>query len=163
VGICGISYIVAVIYYSKYNVDARIYFINSFLKDVKDKETSFREIIKGVGSSMVSMAKYGKMLLNAYFMKKIISSKSKKGRGLRSKYVKLFLLGYILKKLSFKAIKPIEHSNKIITDDMKLNGPMKRSEMKKFAKIILGSLLGAIAIYALRKHSTRKVGKKIEV
>jgi uncharacterized metal-binding protein len=109
------------------------------------------------------MAKYGKMLLSAYFMKKIISCKSKKGRGLRSKYVKLFLLGYILKKLSFKTIKSLEYSDKIETEEIKLNKPMKRSEMKKFAKIILGLLLGAIAIYVLRKHSTRKAGKKIEV
>ncbi len=96
-------------------------------------------------------------------MKKIISCKSKKGQGLRSKYVKLFLLGYILKKLSFKTIKSMEHPNKIETEEIKLNEPMKRSEMKKFAKIILGLHLGAIAIYALRKHSTRKAGKKIEM
>ncbi len=96
-------------------------------------------------------------------MKKIISCKSKKGRGLRSKYVKLFLLGYILKKLSFKTIKSMEHSNKIETKNIKLNKPMKRSEMKKFAKIILGLLLGAIAIYAFRKHYTGKAGKKIGV
>jgi hypothetical protein len=109
------------------------------------------------------MVKYGKMLLSANFMKKIISCKSKKGRVLRSKYFKLFLLGYILKKLAFKTIKSMEYHNKIETEKIKSNKPMKRSGMKKFTKIILGLLLGAIAIYAFRKHSTRKAGKKIEV
>ena len=96
-------------------------------------------------------------------MKKIISCKSKKGLGLRGKYIELFLLGYISKKFSFKTIKSMIYHNKIETEKIKLNKPIKRSEMKKFAKKIMGLLLGAITIYAFIKHSIRKAGKKIEV
>ena len=73
------------------------------------------------------------MLLSAYSVNKIISSKATKGRGLKS-YVKLFLLGYILKKLSFKIV-----------------------------KIIFGVLLGAITMYLFKKYSTEKAVNKIEV
>ena len=109
------------------------------------------------------MVKYGKMLLSANFMKKIISCKSKKGRVLRSKYFKLFLLGYILKKLSFKIIKSTEYHTKNEAEEIKLNKPMQRSGIKKFAKIIMGLLIGAITIYAFKKHSIRKAGNKIKV
>jgi hypothetical protein len=109
------------------------------------------------------MAKYGKMLLSAYTMKKIISCKSKKGRGMRSKYVKLFLLGYILKKLSFKTSKSTEYYNKIETEERKLNKPMTKFGTNKFTKIILELLIGAIAIHIFKKHFTRQAGNKIEV
>ena len=103
------------------------------------------------------------MLLSAYSIKKIISCKSKKGRGLRSKYVQVFLLGYILKKLSFKTIKSTEYHTKSEAEEIKLNKPMQKSGMKKFAKIIMGLLIGAITIYAFKKHSIRKAGNKIKV
>jgi TctA family transporter len=73
------------------------------------------------------------MLLSAYSVNKIISSEAIKGRGLRS-YVKLFLLGYILKKLSFKIV-----------------------------KIIFGLLLGAITMYLFKKYSAKEAVNKIEI
>lgn len=102
------------------------------------------------------MKKYGKLLLSAYIMEKIKSGKSQKGGGMISKYSRLFLLGYILKKLSFKTIKSVESYKETEPVKVEFKKAGKGSGMKKLGKIVLGALVGATAIYAFKKYATKK-------
>jgi hypothetical protein len=109
------------------------------------------------------MKKYGKLLLSAYITEKIRSGKSQKGVGIISKYSRLFLLGYILKKLSFTTIKSVESYKEAEPEKVEFNKVGKGSGMKKLGKIVLAAVVGAIAIYAFKKYAIKKSEYKIAV
>jgi hypothetical protein len=101
---------------------------------------------------------YGKLLVSAYLIRKINSWGSIKSGGVVNKYGKLVLGAYILEKLkSEKSLKELE------PEELELNESGKGSAMKKIGKIMMGAIVGATAVYALKKYTTKKSGYKIAV
>ena len=85
--------------------------------------------------------KYGKLILGAYLLDKLKSEKSGKETGLE------------------KLMEPqkLEESVESEVSDLS-QGPLK-----KIIKFIMGALVGATAVYALKKFSDKKSGHKIAV
>jgi hypothetical protein len=104
------------------------------------------------------MSKYGKLLLSAYLMKKIKSVESSKSRGTMRKYAKLAFGAYLLNKL--KSGKTQKKVGAEVEPEEEITG--KGSSMK-IGKIILGGLVGATLIYALKKRVAKKRGHNINV
>jgi hypothetical protein len=105
-------------------------------------------------------------------MKKIGPASSRKSKGL-IKYGKLILGAYALEKLKpDKSQKEMELEKLIVPEEsvetkvepveVELSESGKGSSMK-IGKFVMGALVGATAIYALKKRSTKKSGYKISV
>ena len=111
---------------------------------------------------MLHMKKYGKLLLSAYVMKNIKPGRPLKSGGIINKYGKLVLGAYLLEKLKSEKSEK-EAVPKMELEEVKLNETGGGSSMKKLGKVVMGMLVGATAIYALNKYSTKKNGYKIKV
>ena len=111
---------------------------------------------------MLHMKRYGKLLLSAYILKKIKPGGSQKSGGLINKYGKLVLGAYLLEKLKSEKSEK-EAVPKIELEEVKLNETGGGSSTMKLGKVVMGILVGATAIYALKKYSTKKNGSKIKV
>lgn len=110
---------------------------------------------------MINMKRYGELLLSAYIMKKLKPGGSQKSKGL-SKYGKLVLGAYLLEKLKADTSKK-EAVPKTEVKELKLDETGRGSSKMKLGKIVMGVLIGAVAIYALKKYSAKKNGHKIKV
>ena len=107
-------------------------------------------------------------MLSAYLMKKLNPVGSKKSKGLM-KYGKLILGAYLLGKLKSeksekkggleKLVEPQEFEESVESDVSELG---KGSSMR-IIKFIMGALVGATAVYALKKYSGKKSGHTIAV
>ncbi|AKB28861.1 hypothetical protein MSSIT_2142 [Methanosarcina siciliae T4/M] len=107
------------------------------------------------------MKRYGELLLSAYIMKKLKPGGSQKSEGL-SKYGKLVLGAYLLEKLKVDTSKK-ETIPKTEVKEVKLDETGGGSSTMKLGKIVIGVLVGATAIYALKKYSAKKKGHEIKV
>jgi len=110
---------------------------------------------------LLNMKRYGAILLSAYIMKKIKPGGSQKSKGL-SKYGKLVLGAYLLEKLQTDKSEK-EAVPKMELKEVKVNETGGGSSTMKLGKVVMGMLVGATAIYALKKYSAKKNGHKIEV
>ncbi|HEY3361876.1 MAG TPA: hypothetical protein VGK06_08665 [Methanosarcina sp.] len=113
------------------------------------------------------MRKYGKLLLSAYIMKKLKSGVAPKGRGTIRRYLKLAAGAYLLNKLKSVRVEKeveakVESEEEMILSEAKGVKTGKGSSMK-IGKIILGGLVGATLIYALKKRAAKKRGYNINV
>lgn len=126
------------------------------------------------GVRVLNIKSYGKLLLSAYLMNKVKPAGSKKKKGL-VRYGELALGAYLLEKLkSGKSNKEVEAD--IFIEPEKLEKPkqlvksegIKLGESRegysmKFGKIFMGAIIGATAVYALKKHAAKKNIHKIAV
>ncbi|WP_440948825.1 hypothetical protein ACSAZL_09410 [Methanosarcina sp. T3] len=107
------------------------------------------------------MKRYGKLLLSAYIMKKIKPGGSQKSKGI-NKYGKLLLGAYLLEKLKSEKSEK-EEIPKMELKEVQLKETGGGSSTMKIGKVIMGVIVGATAIYALKKYTAKKSGHKIEV
>lgn len=119
------------------------------------------------GVRLQTMRKYGKLLLSAYVMKKLKSGVAPKGRGTIRRYLKLAAGAYLLNRLKSgileKEVEPeIEPEEEMTMSEAEGVKTGKGSSMK-IGKIILGGLVGATLIYALKKRAAKKRRYNINV
>lgn len=104
-------------------------------------------------------------------MKKINSRIARGSGGMLSKYAKLMLVGYLFKKLKVKNIalskleeevEPVEEveSKEIVESNKKARGS---SLIGGIGKVIVGALVGATIIYAVKKFAAKCNWRKIQV
>lgn len=108
------------------------------------------------------MKRCGELLLSAYIMKKIKPVGSQKSGGPISKYGKLVLGAYLLEKLKSEKSEK-EAVPEMELEEVKLNETGGGPSTMKLGKVVMGVLVGATAIYALKKYSAKKCGHKIKV
>ncbi len=116
------------------------------------------------------MRTYSKVLLSAYLVHKIKTVRSEKNKGLL-KYGELVLGAYLLERLkSEKSQRKIEsealepeasvESEALVEPELNKSG---KGYSMRFGKVVMGALIGATAMYALKKHSVKKSGHKVAV
>ncbi len=115
------------------------------------------------------MRTYSKVLLSAYLVNEIKSVGSEKNKGLL-KYGKLILGAYLLERLksekSQREIEPETLEPEASVESEALVEPELKSGKgysMRFGKVVMGALIGATAMYALKKHSAKKSGHKVAV
>ena len=113
---------------------------------------------------MQSLKGIGKMLLSAFLMKKINARIVRSSGGVVSKYAKLMLVGYLFKKLKAKnmAVSKFEKEAEPV-EEVKSIEKVRGSSKMGIGKILLGTLAGAMIIYAAKKHVAKKHLHKIQV
>ncbi len=109
---------------------------------------------------MLNIKRYVKLLISAFFMKKIKAVGYQKGKGLLFKYAKLALGTFLLNKLkSDKSHKKAEDKS----EEIEASEAGEGSSLTAFGTIILGVLAGATILYAFKKYAADKRGHQIEV
>ncbi|WP_292372381.1 MULTISPECIES: hypothetical protein [unclassified Methanosarcina] len=107
------------------------------------------------------MRKYGKLLLSAYIMKRMKSGRSPRSRETMRKYAKLALGAYLLNRLRSERLeKEIEPEEMMLGEEEAEKG---KEPSMKIEKIILGGIVGATLLYAIKKLAEKKRGHQIEV
>ena len=116
--------------------------------------------VKGIVKSNVKGI--GKVLLSAFVMKSINARIARGSGGKVSKYAKLMLVGYLFKKLKVKNItlpkfekeaEPVEIAESKVKAES--NGKSRGSSRLGIGKLVMGALVGATIIYAVKKYATK--------
>jgi hypothetical protein len=90
-------------------------------------------------------------------MKRVNSRIARGSGGILGKYAKLMLVGYLFKKLKFKNITLSKHIKEVEpVGKAESNKKARGSLIMKIGTIIVGALVGATIIYAMKKFAAKK-------